>query len=138
MTTVTRHALRVYAALSGLKDAGGDVVDALIPFMEPVLEVMHGKIFNPTLLALGVQKLYGGSTGTLPNNLQGGCSLKVIYVVRHGRSSSSIFSRNLTAKTARSRLRRSSTASSTNSRAFPRRSLTCSGSPSTATSSRKS
>ena len=60
MTTVTRHALHVYAALSGLKaDNGGDVLDALIPFMEPVLALMHGKVFDPALLALGVRRLYG-------------------------------------------------------------------------------
>ncbi|MCP1558835.1 UNVERIFIED_ORG: hypothetical protein M2438_002925 [Methylobacterium sp. SuP10 SLI 274] len=60
MTIVTRHALRVYATLSGLKpDQGGDVIDALIPFMEPILELMHGKVFDPDLLALGVRRLYG-------------------------------------------------------------------------------
>src|SRR4051812_48906823 len=60
MTIVTRHALRVYATLSGLKpDEGGDIIDALIPFMEPILELMHGKVFDPVLLALGVQRLYG-------------------------------------------------------------------------------
>lgn len=59
MTIVTRHALRVYAALAGLKrDSGGDVLDALIPFMEPVLELMHGKVFDPGLLSVGVQRLY--------------------------------------------------------------------------------
>ncbi|MDF2622159.1 MAG: hypothetical protein K0S00_4818 [Xanthobacteraceae bacterium] len=61
MTTVTRHALRVYAALSGLKanNQNGDVLDALIPFLEPVLAAMHGTIFDGGLLSLGVQKIYG-------------------------------------------------------------------------------
>jgi hypothetical protein len=60
MTTVTRHALRVYAALSGLKsDKDGDVLDALIPFLEPVLAAMNGTIFDGGLLALGVEKIYG-------------------------------------------------------------------------------
>jgi hypothetical protein len=58
MSTVTRHALRVYSALSGLKGSGDDVLDALIPFFEPILEVMNGKIFDPRLFAVGVQKLY--------------------------------------------------------------------------------
>lgn len=60
MTTVTRHALRVYAALSGLKvNQDGDVLDALIPFLEPVLAAMNGTIFDGGLLSLGVQKIYG-------------------------------------------------------------------------------
>ncbi|MBN8918197.1 MAG: hypothetical protein J0I31_21610 [Rhizobiales bacterium] len=61
MTTVTRHALRVYAALSGLRanNQNGDVLDALIPFLEPVLAAMHGTIFDGGLLSLGVQKIYG-------------------------------------------------------------------------------
>jgi hypothetical protein len=58
MKTVTRHALRVYTALSGLKGTTDDVLDALIPFFEPILEVMNGRIFDPRLFAVGVQKLY--------------------------------------------------------------------------------
>ncbi|MGA8611280.1 MAG: hypothetical protein WB760_06125, partial [Xanthobacteraceae bacterium] len=58
MSAVTRHALRVYSALSGLKGTGDDVLDALIPFFEPILEVMNGKVFDPRLFAVGVQKLY--------------------------------------------------------------------------------
>lgn len=59
MGVVTRRALRVYVALSELKaDGGGDVMDALIPFFEPILEKMHGTIFVPKLLAAGAQKLY--------------------------------------------------------------------------------
>lgn len=59
MSTVTRHALRVYSALSELKESSGDdVLDALVPFFEPVLEVMNGKLFVPRLFAVGVQKLY--------------------------------------------------------------------------------
>ena len=58
MSAVTRHALRVYSALSGLRGAGDDILDALIPFFEPILEVMNGKVFEPRLFAVGVQKLY--------------------------------------------------------------------------------
>src|ERR1700733_358525 len=58
MSSVTRHALRVYSALSSLKGSGDDILDALIPFFEPVLEIMNGKIFDPRLFAVGVQKLY--------------------------------------------------------------------------------
>jgi hypothetical protein len=59
MTAVTRHALRVYSALSELKgDAGGDVLEALIPFFEPILRVMNGRVFDPKLLATGVRRLY--------------------------------------------------------------------------------
>ena len=58
MSTVTRHALRVYSALSGLQEGSDDVLDALIPFFEPILEVTNGKIFDPRVFAVGVQKLY--------------------------------------------------------------------------------
>jgi hypothetical protein len=58
MSSVTRRALRVYAALSELQPGQQDVLDALIPFFEPILEVMDGKFFDPRLFALGVQKVY--------------------------------------------------------------------------------
>jgi hypothetical protein len=58
MSSMTRRALRVYAALSELQPGNADVLDALLPFFEPILTVMHGKIFDPKLFALGVQKLY--------------------------------------------------------------------------------
>jgi hypothetical protein len=58
MSAVTRHALRVYSALAELKGNSEDILDALIPFFEPVLEVMNGKVFDPALFAVGVQKLY--------------------------------------------------------------------------------
>jgi hypothetical protein len=58
MSAVTRHALRVYSALSELKGNSEDILDALIPFFEPVLEVMNGRVFEPRLFAVGVQKLY--------------------------------------------------------------------------------
>ncbi|MGX1163815.1 hypothetical protein AB7M16_000081 [Bradyrhizobium sp. USDA 372] len=58
MSNVTRRALRVYMALSELKRDSGDVLDALVPFFEPILAVMHGKVFDPELLAKGAQKLY--------------------------------------------------------------------------------
>src|SRR5260370_41959288 len=57
MSNVTRCALRVYMALSELKPQSGDVLDALIPFFEPILTLMHGKVFDPELLAKGAQKL---------------------------------------------------------------------------------
>ena len=58
MSIVTRRALRVYVALSELMPRSGDVLDALIPFFEPILEVMDKKVFDPRLLATGAQKLY--------------------------------------------------------------------------------
>ena len=58
MSSVTRHALRVYAALAELKAPNADILDALVPFLEPILEVMNGKVFNPRLLAAGVGKMY--------------------------------------------------------------------------------
>ena len=58
MQTLTRRALRVTAALSELRQANGDVLDALIPFFEPILAVMNSRVFDPKLLAAGVQKLY--------------------------------------------------------------------------------
>jgi hypothetical protein len=56
--SVTRHALRVYAALSELKGKDDDVLDALIPFFEPILGVMNGKVFDPHVFSAGVRKLY--------------------------------------------------------------------------------
>lgn len=58
MSSITRRALRVYAALSELRPGNADVLDALLPFFEPILAVMHGKVFDPKLFALGVQKVY--------------------------------------------------------------------------------
>ncbi|RVI84189.1 hypothetical protein CN188_09415 [Sinorhizobium meliloti] len=58
MGNVTRHALRVYAALSELKGNDSDVLDALIPFFEPVLQLMNGKIFDPRVFSAGIRKLY--------------------------------------------------------------------------------
>ena len=58
MTAITRHALRVYASLGALKGSGDDVLDALIPFFEPILQLMDKKVFDPRLLAAGVQKMY--------------------------------------------------------------------------------
>ncbi len=58
MGAVTRRALRVYAALSELRRNDEDVLDAVIPFFEPILEVMNGRLFDPRLFALGVQRLY--------------------------------------------------------------------------------
>jgi hypothetical protein len=56
--SVTRHALRVYAALSELRGEDDDVLDALIPFFEPILGVMNGKVFDPHVFSAGVRKLY--------------------------------------------------------------------------------
>jgi hypothetical protein len=58
MTAVTWRAIRVCTALTELRGNRGDVLDALIPFFEPLLELMNGKIFDPRLFAIGVQKLY--------------------------------------------------------------------------------
>src|SRR5216683_6903918 len=58
MSSMTRRALRVYAALSELRPGNADVLDALLPFFEPILAVMHGKVFDPKLFALGVKKVY--------------------------------------------------------------------------------
>ena len=58
MSSITRHALRVYAALGALKGSGEDVLDALIPFFDPILQLMDKKIFDPKLLAAGLQKMY--------------------------------------------------------------------------------
>lgn len=58
MSGVTRRALRVYAALEDLRGDGQDILDAIIPFFEPILEKMHGKFFEPRLFAVAVQRLY--------------------------------------------------------------------------------
>ncbi|MPR06303.1 hypothetical protein [Microvirga tunisiensis] len=59
MKNITRHAVRIYAAVSSLKEGRGDVLDALIPFMEPILEAADGKIYDPHVVALGLRRLYG-------------------------------------------------------------------------------
>ena len=38
VSSVTRRALRVHSALVELRNANEDVLDALIPFFEPILE----------------------------------------------------------------------------------------------------
>ncbi|QIO59228.1 hypothetical protein [Rhizobium leguminosarum] len=58
MSNVTRHALRVYAALTELRGNDRDVLDALIPFFEPILTLLNGKVFDPHVFAAGVRKLY--------------------------------------------------------------------------------
>ena len=58
MSNVTRRALRVYAALTELRGTDTDVLDALIPFFEPILSVMNGTIFDPHVFSAGVRKLY--------------------------------------------------------------------------------
>jgi hypothetical protein len=58
MSNVTRRALRVYAALSELKGSDSDVLNALIPFFEPILLLLNGKVWNPHTFAAGVRKLY--------------------------------------------------------------------------------
>jgi hypothetical protein len=58
MPALTRRAIRVCTALTELRGRGGDVLDALTPFFEPIFELSNGKIFDPRAFALGVQKLY--------------------------------------------------------------------------------
>lgn len=45
-------------ALAELRHSKGDVLDALIPFFEPILGVLSGKIFDPRQLSTGVGKIY--------------------------------------------------------------------------------
>ena len=59
MGNVTRHALRVYAALHELRGNNADVLDSLIPFFDPIFEPLDDTIFNPAVFARGVQHLYG-------------------------------------------------------------------------------
>ena len=58
MTAITRRAIRVCTAITELRGSGGDVLDALIPFFEPILSVLDGKVFDPRVFSTGVQKLY--------------------------------------------------------------------------------
>ncbi|MER9233969.1 hypothetical protein NKI56_18015 [Mesorhizobium sp. M0622] len=58
MTEVTKHALRVYSSISALRGKNGDVLDAVIPFFDPILRIMDGKIFDPKLIVSGVHKMY--------------------------------------------------------------------------------
>jgi hypothetical protein len=57
MSAVTRRALRVHSALVELRNANEDVLDALVPFFEPILEAVNGKVFDPGLFALAVRKV---------------------------------------------------------------------------------
>jgi hypothetical protein len=41
--------------LTELKGKGSDVLDALISFFEPFLELCNGKVFHPQVFAIGVQ-----------------------------------------------------------------------------------
>lgn len=58
MAEITRHALRIYSSVAALKGDGTDVLDALVPFFVPILHLMDRKIFDPSLFALGVKKMY--------------------------------------------------------------------------------
>ena len=59
-TKISKQAIRVYAALNALKGSeDGDVIDALLPFIMPVLNLSRGKILSTELLVLGLGKLYG-------------------------------------------------------------------------------
>jgi hypothetical protein len=58
MPAITRRAVRVCTALTELRGRGGDVPDALIPFFEPILQLSNGKLFDPQVFSIGVQKLY--------------------------------------------------------------------------------
>ena len=56
---LTRRAIRVYAALDGLKDhREEDALDALLPFMAPILQFIPGRAFQPRFLVMGAKKLY--------------------------------------------------------------------------------
>ena len=58
MSALTKHALRVYVALSNLGDKHGDVLDALIPFFDPILAQLDNALFDPSVFAAGVRRLY--------------------------------------------------------------------------------
>lgn len=63
---LTRRAIRVYAALDGLKDhREEDALDALLPFMAPILQFIHGRPFQPRFLVMGAKRMYGWNL-TLP------------------------------------------------------------------------
>ena len=57
---LTRQAVRVYSALSALRERrDDDVMDALIPFFVPILEVFRGRLFAPLMLVMGAKHAYG-------------------------------------------------------------------------------
>jgi hypothetical protein len=63
---LTRRAIRVYAALDGLKDhREEDALDALLPFMAPILQFIPGRPFQARFLVMGAKRLYGWNL-TLP------------------------------------------------------------------------
>jgi hypothetical protein len=52
MAALSKRALRVFAVLEAYRDgASGDVLDALLPFFEPILADLTGKILNPEAFA---------------------------------------------------------------------------------------
>jgi hypothetical protein len=44
--------------LTQLRRGSDDILEALLPFFEPILAVMNGKVFDPNIFTAGVQKLY--------------------------------------------------------------------------------
>lgn len=58
LSTVTKHALRVYTALQQLRGNNADILDSLIPFFDPILEQLNNTVLNPAIFARGVHHLY--------------------------------------------------------------------------------
>jgi len=57
---LSRQTLRVYAAISSLREhSNDDVLDALLPFLVPLISVFRGRKFVPQMLVLGVKRTYG-------------------------------------------------------------------------------
>lgn len=63
--SISAQAIRIYATLEALKEKGSDdVIDSLVPFTFPILEVANEKVYDPNLLIVGLKKLYGWQINT--------------------------------------------------------------------------
>ena len=53
-----RSAVRIYGALSALGGGSGDVLESLLPFLEPILREHNGEKLDPNIIASKVQGYY--------------------------------------------------------------------------------
>lgn len=58
MAAITKHALRVYSVLEAMRGVQDDVIDAILPFFEPIMADQANGIFNPEKFAADVRQAY--------------------------------------------------------------------------------
>lgn len=55
---LTRSAVRIYGALSGLGNGTGDILEGLVPFFDPILRRFNGTKLEPDLIAAAIRETY--------------------------------------------------------------------------------